>query len=227
MESATKCPKSWYRWAVAAIEQLQAQDVVHRFGAVTVLRGVDGVFKAGTVTVLTGANGAGKSTLLAILGGLIRPTSGTLTCAPLRKEPAELRECFGWVGHESFTYRELTARENVELVAALHGGGGSWEKVAARVGAERLRDQRVAAMSRGQRQRVALARALVHSPDVLLLDEPSSGLDAEGAAALERVVEQERKRGTIVVAASHDRDFCRHLRARLGLLERGRLIFAD
>jgi heme exporter protein A len=139
------------------------------------------------------------------------------------EDPSQVREQFGWVGHDSYSYRELTARENVELSVALYGRGGTWDHVAARVGASSLEHRRLGTMSRGQRQRVALGRALVHSPNVLLLDEPFSGLDVEGMALLERVLLEERERGTIVVAVSHDRSFAERIGASRLVLKAGRL----
>jgi heme exporter protein A len=208
---------------VASVQQLVARGIVHRFGPTTVLRGVGAIFDSSTITVLEGANGAGKSTFLSILGGLLRPSGGSVCCLPQAKDPAQAREYFGWVGHDSFAYRELTAKENVELAVSLYGRGGSWEEVASRVGAESLKDRRLRTMSRGQRQRVALGRALVHRPDVLLLDEPFSGLDVEGVASLERVLLQERERGAIVIAVSHDSSFGERMGARRVVLRKGRL----
>ena len=199
-----------------------AQGVVHRYGATTVLRGADATFASGTITVLEGANGAGKSTLLGVLGGLIRPSSGSVLCLPMRRSPTLLREQFGWVGHDSLSYRDLTARENVELTVSLCGRG-SWTEVSERFGASALENMRLCAMSRGQRQRVALARALVHCPKVLLLDEPFSGLDIDGSSLLERVLSEERSLGTIVVAVSHDPSFCDRLAAARVVLRGGRL----
>jgi len=208
---------------VAAIQQLVAEGIVHRYGATTVLRGVEATFEAGSMTVLEGANGAGKSTLLGILGGMMRPSNGNVSCLPMLRDPTQIREQFGWVGHDSFSYRELTARENVELTVALYGRGGSWEQVSKRVGASSLEDRRLGTMSRGQRQRVALGKALVHSPNVLLLDEPFSGLDVEGIGLLERILREEREMGTIVIAVSHDPSFSDRMGATRMVLRAGRL----
>jgi len=207
---------------VLRIDQVVVQNVVHRFGTTTVLRGVSVSFDPGTITVLEGANGAGKSTLLGILGGLIRPSGGCVTCAPMCKSPIQLRERFGWVGHDSFCYRDLTARENVELSVALYGRG-SWNEVAKRVGASSLENKRLGSLSRGQRQRVALCRALVHCPQVLLLDEPFSGLDVDGIALLERVLSEERAADSVVIAVSHDSTFAERMHARRAILRGGRL----
>jgi len=196
---------------------------VHRFGTSTVLRGVDAYFREGSISVLEGANGAGKSTLLGILGGLIRPSRGSVECLPMGSQPTDLRGQFGWVGHESFSYRELTGRENIELTAGLYAKGGTWEQVSERVGAAGLEHRRLGTLSRGQRQRIALGRALVHKPDVLLLDEPFSGLDVDGTALLERILRQERDLGTIVIAVSHDPGFAERMGAVRWQFRAGRL----
>lgn len=208
---------------VTRIHEVRALGIVHRFGSSTVLRGVEATFRAGSISVLEGSNGAGKSTLLSILGGLIRPSSGTVECLPMGRDPSELRQLFGWVGHESFSYRELTGRENVELTAKLYARGGTWELVSERVGASALETRRLGTLSRGQRQRIALGRALVHRPDVLLLDEPFSGLDTDGTSLLERVLEEERSRGAIVIAVSHDPSFCDRMGAVRLRLKNGRV----
>ncbi len=204
------------------IDRLVAEDVVHRYDATTVLRGVSATFDAGTITVLEGSNGAGKSTLLGILGGLIKPSAGRVCCLPAAQSPVQMRQCFGWVAHDSHCYRELTARENIELSVSLYERG-SWREVAERVGALGLEHRRVGSMSRGQRQRVALGRALVHSPRVLLLDEPFSGLDADGVGLLERVMIEERDSKAIVIAVSHDSTFADRIGARRVVLKSGRL----
>jgi ABC-type multidrug transport system ATPase subunit len=207
---------------VAWIDQVVVHNVVHRYGPTTVLRGVHVAFDPGTITVLEGANGAGKSTLLGILGGLIRPSSGCVSCSPMGKSPVQLRERFGWVGHDSLCYRDLTARENVELSISLYGHG-SWNQVAKRFGALALENRRVGSLSRGQRQRVALCRALAHCPQVLLLDEPFSGLDVDGIALLERVLDEERSAKAVVIAVSHDATFSGRMQARRVMLRSGRL----
>jgi len=208
---------------VVWIDQVVVQNVVHRYGATTVLRGVYAAFDPGTITVLEGANGAGKSTLLGILGGLIRPSHGRVLCSPMGMSPVQLRERFGWVGHDSLCYCDLTARENVELSISLCGRG-SWSEVAERFGALALEDRRVGSLSRGQRQRVALCRALVHRPQVLLLDEPFSGLDLDGISMLEHVLEEERTAKSVVIAVSHDATFAGRMQARRAVLKGGRLL---
>jgi heme exporter protein A len=199
--------------------------VTKLFGSVAALRGVDARFEAGRITVLEGPNGAGKTTLLAIAATALRPTSGTVSYEPLGSDPAAMRRELGWVAHESHCYGDLGGRANVELVARLRGldAAKAWRSVAERIGCEALADQSVRTLSRGQRQRIALARALAHAPSVLLLDEPTTGLDSAGTELLERVLRQEAERGAVVVVVSHGAGVAERLRADRLRLEGGRV----
>jgi heme exporter protein A len=190
---------------VQRIERIDVRRVTRLFGATPALRGVSTSFEPGRITFIEGPNGAGKSTLLAVIGTILRPTSGSVRYEPVGDDIDTVRAHLGWVSHDSHCYRELSARQNVELAARLHGVDphAAWQDTGVRMGAEAFADKSVGALSRGQRQRVALARALVHRPSVLLLDEPWSGLDAASAERLESVLLAERDRGSIVIVVSH------------------------
>ncbi len=195
------------------IEHIDVRGVTRLFGATPALRGVSVRFQAGTITFLEGPNGAGKSTLLAVVGTVLRPTSGSVVYAPVGDDVEQVRPHIGWVAHDSHCYRELTARQNVELAGRLYGVDGreAWERVSKRVAIEQLEERAVGTLSRGQRQRVALGRALVHDPSVLLLDEPWAGLDAASAERLEQVLIEERDRGVMVIVVSHSSDLAARL----------------
>ncbi|MBW8060083.1 MAG: heme ABC exporter ATP-binding protein CcmA [Solirubrobacterales bacterium] len=157
------------------------------YGERTALDGVGFELAAGESLVVLGPNGAGKTTLLRILATLLRPSSGEVRVlgSRLPGEAWKLRGRVGFLGHEPLLYRDLSGRENLRFHARLHGVRGGRaeariEALLAAIGMERRADQRVAELSAGMRQRLAVCRCVLHEPQLLLLDEPDSHLDAEG-----------------------------------------------
>ena len=211
-----------------SLASVHALAVTKLFGPTPALRGVSAEFASGTITLLSGPNGAGKSTLLGLLGTRLRATRGRVTYLSAERaefERGSVRARLGWVSHEPLAYAELTGHENVALVAELQGATTEQvERVAARVELGAFAARPVSTLSRGQRQRVALARALVHEPDLLLLDEPWTGLDVKAARDLERIVEEERARGAIVIVVSHEPGLAERLNASELRLENGRRV---
>ena len=191
--------------------------------AVRALRGVSAQFVSGKVSVVLGANGSGKSTLLAIVGTLAAATSGKVSHGALGKTRESVRRSLGWLGHDALCYADLTGRENIELSARLHGiaADAAFELARERFSLAAFAERPFRTYSRGQRQRVALARALVHEPMLLLLDEPTTGLDKAGVNILEGVVRAEAKRGAAVVVVTHDEAFATSVGDERLLLERG------
>ena len=178
---------------------IRARGLERRYGAKRVLRGLDLDVARGDFTVVTGANGSGKTTLLRLVAGLAAPTGGELTVDVDRAQ-------LGFLGHESLVYRELTAIENLVLYARLYRVPEARERIGMlleRFGLWDARNERASTYSRGMLQRLALCRALLHEPSLLLLDEPYSGLDAEGAELLNRELAERRARATFLVA-THD-----------------------
>jgi heme exporter protein A len=182
-------------------------------------------FEPSRVSVVTGPNGSGKSTLLALIGTLTRVTSGTIDHGALGRSRQEVRATLGWLGHESLCYPDLTGRENIELSARLHGRdpGAAFAEAAERFELGAYAERAVRTYSRGQRQRVALARALVHGPKLLLLDEPTTGLDLASVERLREVVRAEAARGSVVVIVTHDASFAAEVADVRVALERGRV----
>jgi ABC-type multidrug transport system ATPase subunit len=169
------------------------------YGEKRVLRGLDFELERGGFLVVTGANGSGKTTLLRLCAGLAVPTGGTLEVEPERGG-------IGFLGHEPLVYRELTALENLDLYGRLYRVPERRERIGMlleRFGLWESRAVRAGKLSRGQLQRLALCRSLLHKPELLILDEPFSGLDAEGAELLDRELAGMRERRTILVA-THD-----------------------
>jgi len=191
-----------------------AKELEKRYGEKLVLRGLDFELERGGFLVVTGPNGSGKTTLLRLCAGLAIPSGGTLEIEPERGG-------IGFLGHEPLVYRELTALENLDLYGRLYRVPERRERIGMlleRFGLWDSRSQRAAKLSRGQLQRLALCRSLLHRPELLILDEPFSGLDADGAELLDRELAGMRERRTILVS-THDPD-------RVATLQSGRLALA-
>jgi heme exporter protein A len=178
---------------------IRAAGLEKRYGARTVLRGISFDLLRDGALVVTGPNGSGKTTLLRMLVGLVAPTRGALSVAVDRGS-------VGYVGHEPLVYRELTALENLELFGRLYRVPERRERIGMlleRFGLWDARGERVAAFSRDMTQRLALCRAFLHEPALLVLDEPHSALDSEGAALLDNELDALAGRRAFVVA-SHE-----------------------
>ena len=186
---------------------LEARGVTRAFGAQRVLRGVDLRLAAGDAVAVAGPNGAGKTTLLRILAGLMRPTAGEVHLADGRtpRDPAARRRV-GLLSHQSFLYDDLTPRENLRFTGRLYGLADAAERTARALEAAGLSaraDDPVRQLSRGMVQRVAIARALLHDPEILLLDEPFTGLDVPSAARLRALLAAQRAAGRGLVIVTH------------------------
>jgi len=210
----------------ASTSAVRLEAVSKTYGAVRALSAVTVEVPYGVVTVVEGPNGSGKSTLLGILGTLTRATSGLVDHTSLGETRADVRRKLGWLGHETLCYPDLTGVENIAMAARLHGC--DVEKVVsdarARFDLGTFADRAVRTYSRGQRQRVGLARALVHAPALLLLDEPTAGLDTASTETLATVVREEAERGAAVVVITHDEAFSAKVGQRRYRLERGRVV---
>jgi len=193
---------------------ISAKELSKRYGFKRVLEGLTFDVARGDFLVVTGPNGSGKTTLLRLCVGLAIPTAGTLEIEPHRSR-------IGFLGHEPLVYRELTILENLDLYGRLYRVPERRERIGMlleRFGLWDSRRERASALSRGQLQRLALCRAVLHKPDLLILDEPFSSLDTDGAALLDRELSGMRGQRTLLVA-THDPE-------RIAPLESGRLALA-
>ena len=195
-----------------------------------ILRGIDIVLDQGKCMAVLGANGAGKTTLLRILACLTRPSAGTVRIGGLEieQDSQQVRLLVGFVGHQPNLYDELTVMENVLFFGRMYSVKKARERAATllqQVGLARRSSERVGTLSRGQLQRLSLARALLHSPRLLLLDEPDTGLDDEGIALLEELIKEHAGRGGTTLFTTHNFERAVKFSDQICLLSGGRVVY--
>ena len=181
--------------------------VTRVFGVVPALVRVDLSVERGEILLVSGPNGAGKSTLLRVVATAISPTygCGSVLGLDLLRDRDQIRRRVELVGHRTRLYEDLTAQENLRFACDMHGLGRSGVPTALeRVGLVDVAGERVRTFSQGMRQRLAVARALLRSPELLLLDEPYAGLDAEARHIVDDAVRSMRSEGRTVMLATHD-----------------------
>ncbi len=211
---------------------LEIQGLKKSFGLKPVLRGVKLSLGKGERMALLGSNGAGKTTLLRILAGLTKPSSGTITIADLdiERSTQQIRHLVGFLSHQPYLYDELTALENLLFFAKMYTVKHAHERATEllrRVGLAKQERERVSTFSRGQVQRLALARTLLHSPQLLLLDEPDTGLDQEGHALIETLLAEHTSYGGTVLFTTHHLERALQLSDTLAILHKGRIAFQE
>ena len=189
---------------------IRVQDLRKSFGSVKAVQGVSFEARDGRITGLLGPNGAGKSTTLRVLYTVLKPDSGSAAIDGLdvQSQSLEARRRIGTLPHGAGLYPHLTARENIAYYARLQGMPDEEvpdkvERVVRQLGIESFADRRSKGFSHGQRTKVALARSLVHQPQNVILDEPSSGLDVMAIRALRDLIRQLKTEGKCVLFSSH------------------------
>ena len=205
---------------------ITVKKLVKRFGLKTVLRGVDFAVQPGEFVALLGPNGAGKTTFLRILASLSRQSLGEVTIAgyQLPNQAAQVRARLGVVSHLPLLYGDLTAEENLRFYARMYNLPHIEERITEvleMVGLEQRRRDLVRTFSRGMQQRLAIGRAVLHDPDVVLFDEPYTGLDQDASSMLDDVLKTVAAKGRTVVMTSHDLARAEDLATRFDILSRG------
>ena len=207
---------------------LHAEGLVRSFGGRRAVDQVSFTLETGACLALFGPNGAGKTTLLRLVAGLLAPHQGVVHVngVPLR-HGAAARAQVGLVSHASMLYGALTVRENVELAARLYGLGdpsAAAHSALELMGVADRADQLARTLSRGLQQRVSIARAMVHSPRLLLCDEPYTGLDDAGSAALTDVLTERREAGAALLLVTHNLTEGLALATQAAIMRRGRFV---
>ncbi len=207
---------------------IEVNHLVKRFGLKTVLRNLDFQVEQGEFVALLGPNGAGKTTFLRILSTLARPSLGKVSIAgfSLPHEAAAVRQQLGVVSHVPLLYGDLTAEENLRFYGRMYAVDhleARAAEVLEIIGLSPHRRDLVRNFSRGMQQRLAIGRAILHDPEVLLLDEPHTGLDQDACDRLDRTLLQVAGRGRTVVMTSHDLSRVADLAGRFDVLVRGQI----
>jgi len=205
---------------------ISVKKLIKRFGLKTVLRGLDFEVQPGEFVALLGPNGAGKTTFLRVLASLSRPSLGMVQVAGFRlpDEAAAVRARLGVVSHLPLLYGDLTADENLRFYARMYNISNielRITEVLEMVGLENRRRDLVRTYSRGMQQRLAIGRAVLHDPDVVLFDEPYTGLDQDASTMLDEVLKTVAAKGRTVVMTSHDLARAEDLATRFDILSRG------
>jgi len=208
---------------------INVRKLVKRFGLKTVLRGMDFSVEPGEFVALLGPNGAGKTTFLRILASLSRPSLGQVTIAgySLPSQAAAVRRRLGVVSHLPLLYGDLTAEENLRFYARMYDVPQAHKRipeVLEMVGLANRRHDLVRTFSRGMQQRLAIGRAVLHDPEVMLFDEPHTGLDQDACQMLDTVLREVAARGRTVVMTSHDLARVADLASRFDVLSRGVIV---
>ena len=183
---------------------LRARDLAHFYGPRLIFKDICLDLPPGALTVLAGANGAGKSTLLKILAGLIRPSTGSVETG---ENSRGQKPRIGYLGHQTFIYPELTALENLRFWTSLHGHavtGSDYAAILERVELAPFAEEKARGFSRGMAQRLNLARVFLLEADILLLDEPGTGLDLRSSAVLLREILAARDKGAGIIWITHN-----------------------
>jgi ABC-2 type transport system ATP-binding protein len=210
---------------------IELTNVTKRYGTKPAVEDLSLHIRAGELFAFLGPNGAGKTTTIKMMCGLLFPTSGTVRVGgfDVQADGDKARQLISYVPDQPFLYEKLTGREFLQFIADLYGipqdrAGGRIQAVIDLFGLGEFVDDLTERYSHGMRQRTVFAAALVHEPRVLIVDEPTVGLDPKSIRLLKDLLRAEAKRGTTVFLSTHSLDIAQELADRIGIVERGRLI---
>ncbi len=211
---------------------IQVEDIQKTFGNQYALRAVKFGLNQGEFLTIFGPNGAGKTTLIRILSTLTKATAGDFTISGIspQKEPEKIRGVIGVIGHQTFLYENLSAAENLHFYGKLYDVKNlpeKIEKILQDVGLGLRENDRVRTFSRGMQQRLSIARAMLHDPQVLLLDEPYTGLDQHASEMLSGWLKELRLKNRTTLMVTHDIERGIDLADRVAILVKGKLVFNE
>jgi heme exporter protein A len=208
---------------------LELRNMTKLLGDKLVLRNITLTLEKGEILAVIGPNGAGKSTFFKCTVGLLQPTSGEILLDGklVKKNSGEVKQKIGFLGHESFLYNTLSPLENLKFYGKLYKVKDLDRKandLLKEVGLYLFRDMPIRSFSRGMMQRLAIARVLLPDPEILMLDEPHTGLDQEAVALLNKIIKKKQASGTSILIISHDFEQVHTLADRVAVLRKGKII---
>lgn len=213
---------------------LELRNVSKLYSGIAAVEDVSFRAPPGRVTGYLGPNGSGKSTTMKMLAGLIEPTSGEILfrSAPIHRDSIAYKKLLGYVPEEPHLYPHLTGAEYLEMVAQLRDLPGRKAVEIPRglldlFGLHADRNAAIASYSKGMRQKILLSAALMHNPELILLDEPFSGLDVGSALVLRSLIEELAARGKVVLLSSHELETVERVCSRVVILHRGKIVADD
>lgn len=210
------------------VHMLELKNLTKILGDKVILRSVSLSLDRGESLAVVGPNGAGKSTFFKCTVGLLQPTSGEvyLDGELISKNSMSVKQKIGFLGHETYLYSTLTPLENLKFYGKLYKIKEADKKAAEllkEVGLHLFRDMPVRSFSRGMVQRLSIARVLLAEPEILMLDEPHTGLDVEAAYLLNSILKEKQRKGTAILMISHDFEQVQELADRVAVLSKGKI----
>ncbi len=206
---------------------IQFEGLTKRFGKIVAVKGLSLEVKKGELFGILGPNGAGKTTIVRVLCGALRPTEGRVKVGgyDVVEHPIEVKRMIGYLPEEPNFYERLTARALLKFFSELYSlnDDGRIDELLDMMGIIERADSQIATFSKGMRQRLAIARALLHDPEVLVLDEPTMGLDPESALMVREFIKSHKREKTILMC-THYMNEAEELCDRIGILNRGELV---
>jgi ABC-2 type transport system ATP-binding protein len=213
---------------------LELRNIHKRYSSIPVVDAVSFTARAGEITGYLGANGSGKSTTMKMITGLIKPSSGEILFdgRPIREDLMAFRERMGYVPEEPHLYTHLSGFEYLVMVAQLRNMNpkSADERIRGLLrlfGLHSDRDVSISSYSKGMRQKILLSAALMHNPDLILLDEPFSGLDVGSSLVLRSLIEELARRGKVVLFSSHELETVERICSHIVILHRGKIVADD
>lgn len=207
---------------------IQIDNLIKRVGDKVILRGISLKITKGETVGILGSNGAGKSTLLKVIATLLKPTSGEVVIDgyDLKKEPLKIKAKLGYLPHASLLYDHFTPYENLKFFSKIYNLENSDErihKLINDVGLKLFTHEPVRSFSRGMVQRIAIARSIIHDPEIILLDEPHTGLDQQAIGILNNVVNKMKERDVTTLMVTHDFPQAAKVCDRIIIVKNGRI----